>query len=283
MRWVICALVMLALPPGAFAADLSGDFDALRGSQPVGPARFTNWSGYYFGGQFSFGNMNTDFSNATQPLVAFSLRELTLENEQHPSTWTVLGKTSADHTGFGGFFGYNMQWQDVMLGLEANYTATNLTATAAQTPISRRTSAGGLPYDVTVLGTGSLHIADYATLRARAGWAMGSVMPYGFAGIAFGLGDYKLTSLVFGQESPSTPPTVPCDNVANPNCVDFSFANMHAQSLAILYGFSAGGGVDVAVTRNIFVRGEAEFIQFAPISHIVASIISARVGAGVKF
>ena len=47
MRWGICAAVLLALVPRAFA----GDYDILRGSQPVGPATFTRWSGFYFGGQ----------------------------------------------------------------------------------------------------------------------------------------------------------------------------------------------------------------------------------------
>jgi outer membrane immunogenic protein len=283
MRWVICALLTLAMPSGALAADLSGDFDALRGSQPVGPARFTKWSGLYFGAQYGIGNGNADFSHATAPLVAFSLRELALENEAHVSTWSVLGRASSARVGYGGFFGYNMQFQDLVLGLEANYTGTSLTMTSPSTPIARRTSAGGNVYDVTVMGTGTLHVADFAQLRAQAGWAVGSVMPYGFGGIVFGLGDYKVTSLVFGQENPSTPPIVPCNNVVNPNCVDFAFSNSQGENNVLLYGFSVGGGVSVAIGRNFFVRGEGEFVQFAPISHIVASVISARVGAGVKF
>ena len=54
-------------------------------------------------------------------------------------------------------------------------------------------------------------------------------------------------------------------------------------SSALTYGFSAGGGVDVALTPNVFVRGEFEYAQFAPISGIVAEIMTARVGAGLKF
>jgi len=91
MRWVICALVvagmMLGPAPNAFA----GDFDMLRGSQSVGPATYTRWSGFYGGANFSYSNASTDFSGATRSLVAFSLRELALENEQHPSQWQVLG------------------------------------------------------------------------------------------------------------------------------------------------------------------------------------------------
>jgi outer membrane immunogenic protein len=49
------------------------------------------------------------------------------------------------------------------------------------------------------------------------------------------------------------------------------------------YGFSVGGGFDVALTPNIFVRGEFEYTQFAPISNITVSISTVRAGAGFKF
>jgi outer membrane immunogenic protein len=55
------------------------------------------------------------------------------------------------------------------------------------------------------------------------------------------------------------------------------------QNGALLCGFSVGGGLDWALTQNIFLRGEFEYVQFAPIANIVASILSARVGAGFKF
>ena len=44
MRWVICAVVVLAFAPRAFADDL----DILRGTDTVGPATFTKWSGFFF-------------------------------------------------------------------------------------------------------------------------------------------------------------------------------------------------------------------------------------------
>jgi outer membrane immunogenic protein len=279
MRWVICALVVLMLPTGAHAADL----DALRGSQTVGPAYFTNWSGLYFGGQFSYGNGNTDFSRATQPLIAFSLRELALENIQAPSTWPVLGRAGADAKGYGGFAGYNMQWQDLVLGVEANYTHTSLTVTSPRSPISRMTSAGGNTFDVTVAGTGMLRVTDFGEVRARGGWIFGNFLPYGFAGLVLGRGDYTVTSVVFGQQNPSSPPVVPCDLALSPTCVDFAFSNSISQNSALLYGFSAGAGLDFKLTSNLFLRGELEYVQFAPISKIVASVTSARVGAGIKF
>jgi opacity protein-like surface antigen len=279
MRWVICALVAMGFAPAAFA----DDFSILRGSQTVGPALFTRWSGFYAGGQVGYSNMTADFSKATSPLVAFSLRELTLENEDKVSQWPVLGQNSTGGMGYGGFVGYNTQWQDLILGLEANYSRSSFTAVAPVSSIGRAVAAGGIPYLVDVTGSASLHLIDFGSVRARAGWVFGNILPYAFGGLALGRADYTITSLVSGQENPNSPPVFPCDLAAKPNCVDFSFSNSDAKNSAFMYGFSVGGGVDVALTPNIFVRGELEYVRFAPLADIVVSIISGRVAAGIKF
>src|SRR5689334_20055779 len=120
MRWVIVVLFVLGFVPRAFAADL----DILRGSESVGPSFFTNWTGFYVGGDAGVSGENADFSRATQPSIAYALRHTALENTSHPSELPVLG--IADHTvpSYGGFFGYNSQWQDLMLGVEANFQHT---------------------------------------------------------------------------------------------------------------------------------------------------------------
>src|SRR5271166_2843358 len=89
MRWVICAAFVTALAPNlllaprAFAADL----DELRGPLTVGPAAFTRWAGFYAGGQFDYSSVNTDFSKATQPLVASSLQQTALLSVAAPDQW----------------------------------------------------------------------------------------------------------------------------------------------------------------------------------------------------
>jgi outer membrane immunogenic protein len=279
MRWVIGALVGLALAPSAYA----GDYDILRGAQSVGPATFTRWSGFYVGGQFGYSDATADFSGATQPLVAYSLRELALENDDHPSQWPFLHKVSNGAAGYGGFAGYNTQWQDLILGLEANYSHTSFTATSLASPLSRVVTAEGNTYSVTLTGSGTLHLTDYASLRGRAGWVFNNFLPYGFAGVAIGRADYHITSLVYGQQDPSSPPVVPCDTTLAPTCVDYSFSNAAGKSMALMYGFSVGGGLDMALTSNIFLRGEYEYVRFAPLTGIVAAISSAHVGVGIKF
>ena len=135
MRWFICAVVLLALTPRAFADDL----DILRGTESVGAATFPRWSGFYFGGQVNYSDADANFSEATQPLVAFSLRELALEEDDHAvRLGRCSGAAAPSSTGFGGFVGYNTQWQDLILGLEANYTHSPFTVTATSSPISPR-------------------------------------------------------------------------------------------------------------------------------------------------
>ena len=146
MRWVNAILPILLLILGMASPALAADYDLpiLRGSsQPpapvvtVGPATFTRWSGFYFGGNVSLGSATSDFSTATRPLVQFSLQHLTIEDQARPSDFQVLSRGSAVAAGGGAFLGYNTQWQDLILGVEATYTHTNLNTTAPSTPIGR--------------------------------------------------------------------------------------------------------------------------------------------------
>jgi outer membrane immunogenic protein len=286
MRWVICAAFACALAPSAllapsaFAADLD---DALRGPLTVGPATFTRWAGFYAGGQFNYSSVNVDFSKATKPLIADSLRDTTLEAQNDISDNTVLKNNNIAHTnGWGGFVGYNTQWQDLIIGIEGNYTHAPFSVTAVNNPIGRIASASGTTYSVNITGSGSLDVTDFGSARVRMGYVFNNFLPYGFAGVALGRGSYNVTSEVFGQGS--TTGTLPCDPIATPTtCTNYDLINGTSKTSALLYGFVVGGGLDVAVTQNVFVRAEYEFMQFAPFANITATISSARLGAGFKF
>jgi opacity protein-like surface antigen len=277
MRWLLCA-VALAFAPSAFAADYTPPPPVT-----IGPATYTRWAGFYFGGQISYSDAQADFSKASEPLVGYSLRDLALETQSMPSSFQVLRNAGANVTGFGGFVGYNSQWEDVVLGVEANYTHSPFTIVANSTPISLVVPAGTNTDSVNISATGSLSMTDYGSLRARAGWILGDFLPYAFGGLALGHGSYTVGTLVSGQQA--TPPTtLPCNALTNPStCVDFSFPNSTGGSGVLFYGFSVGGGLDVAITSNFFLRGEFEYVQFAPISNITASITTVRGGAGFKF
>jgi len=142
MRWVFCIAMILGMASPALAADY--DLPILRGSQPVapiapvttvGPATFTRWSGFYVGGDFSYNNATVDFTGATAPLVAFSLQGTAVQQQFAQSQLQLLGRGAESAFGFGGFLGYNVQWQDLITGVEANYTRTSLNVTAPPVPV----------------------------------------------------------------------------------------------------------------------------------------------------
>ena len=91
MRLVMCALSVSAFAPRA----LADDFDVLRGAQPVAPALFTRWSGFYFGGQVGYSDALADFSGSTQVPVAYALRETNLDK---PISRRRSGRCSATPT-----------------------------------------------------------------------------------------------------------------------------------------------------------------------------------------
>jgi outer membrane immunogenic protein len=66
-------------------------------------------------------------------------------------------------------------------------------------------------------------------------------------------------------------------------CVGYPLAPSAGQSNLLLWGYAVGAGLDWALTPNIFLRGEFDFDQFAPVSNISHALITGRVGVGVKF
>lgn len=271
MRWVIVALFVLGTVPRALAADL----DILRGTEPVGPAGFTNWTGIYVGGDAGVSDSNADFSRATQPSLAYVLRDTALENTSHPSDLPVLGL--ADHTAasYGAFAGYNSQWQDLMLGVEANFLHLSTALTAPSSPIARSglSDGQGNSYTVAITGAGSMGNLNYVALRGRAGLILGNFLPYGFVGAVVGMADVNVTSAIQGV----------CEPGSKANCSNFAFSASDGRNSALLYGATVGAGMDYAFTQHFFLRGEYEYTRFAQFDSLLLTVSSVRLGAGFKF
>ncbi len=275
MRWVVGVLFALGFAPSALAADL----DILRGAEPIGPPTYTNWSGFYFGGQGAYASGGANFAQATGPLISYLLRNTTVEQDFNISAWQVLGKSDSTTTGFGGFAGYNTQWTNLVLGVEANYTHAQWLGSSSDT-LARRMDASGTTYDVSVTGTSSIKLKDYGTLRARAGYVMGNFMPYGFVGFAIGRADIAKSATVSDKEySDSTGQLIGCLG-ALPDC---ALTNTDNRTNQFIYGYSGGLGLDWALTQNIFLRGEYEYIQFTNLGGLNFYLNNLRVGGGLKF
>ena len=255
----------------AVAADWLDD-TGLRGA--MSSKSYGRWDGLNFGAQIGVSNMNTDFGNGTSSLVAYILRNSTLENEAAPSDWTALPSNTTNGRQFGGFVGYNVQYDQLVVGIDGAYNHVTSLQASAMDSISRRvTTSDNIQHDVTIQAQSSLKLVDYATLRARAGYAIGQFLPYAVLGAAVGRFNYSNTATVFDLQ---TPP-VGAPFAFGPQTLSDNKDN------AIVGGFVTGLGVDVAILPNVFLRGEWEFVAFAPVHGLRANTNTGRVAIGVKF
>jgi opacity protein-like surface antigen len=87
-----------------------------------------------------------------------------------------------------------------------------------------------------------------------------------------------------GQETPYTcanPP--PPSNPPPPAPIGGNWTLSNQVSGKWYLGYVAGLGLDYALTQNLFLRGEFQYIQFGAPDNIRLSASSVRIGAGVKF
>jgi opacity protein-like surface antigen len=279
LRTGLAALALIvAAPAGALAADMP---DFLRGSYTP---TFARWEGFYFGvqGGESFGS--ADFGNADNSLVSYMLANTELQGIV--SNFTTLPKGSTGSASFGGFIGYNYQWDDVVLGGELNYNhmAIKIGAQDSLGPIlvpgASLPDGSSVLYSVTVTSGASLAIHDIVTARARAGWAYDRFLPYGFIGLAVGRAD----TLRFATLAGSTKTTSAPSGSGTPVALNLPRdPQTQSQNGLIAYGFTAGLGIEAQVIQNLFLRAEWEFIEFPNVDDFRVSTNSARVALGLKF
>jgi opacity protein-like surface antigen len=280
MRRIVYALILFGLASPAAAADPGYDF--LRGSDTVGPGTYSRWSGFYVGGQVGYGWASTDFSGSTSSIIAYVLRETDLQNSIAPSQWPILGTSTIGAPQFGGFIGYNTQFEEVVFGVEANLESAAFKLVSPNNPISRSTTADatGNAYTVNMTGAGNVDTMGFMTFKARAGYVAGNFMPYGFAGVAFGLANTSISATISGTEYTSG--TIGTCTAAAP-CIPYFYSGSTVHNDDVLYGYTVGGGVDVALTPNVFARVELVLDQFILPHSTTLTAAMARVGAGYRF
>lgn len=286
VRWVLCAVLLCGFASSAAAQEFG---PPVHRPEPVVQPSRPQWGGFYAAGQIGYSSANVNFSTAAGPDVSFILRNTTIEADEDLSDWSVLSPVrSTGGAGLGGFVGYNVQWQDVILGFEANYNHVSLMASSADSETRSFVDSNNIPsghhyfYDATISERASMDITDIATFRARAGWAFSNYLPYGFFGFAVGGANVANTASVqftaVDYPDPATPPATPLPNLSFGPVTQGT-----SQDSAFIYGLTTGIGTDISLTQNLFLRGELEYIYFFPLDGIHVTVASARVGAGIKF
>jgi len=276
-RWLLRGAAALCLlgTTSSFDHAMAADWPVLRGS--LVPAGYSRWDGWHVGAQFGLANMNTDFGNSTSPLVAFILRNSTLENEAAPSSWTTLPADTSNSQVYGAFLGYNIQYSDLVLGADLAYKRPTNLDTFAGDRIDRIVETSDtIQHSVSITAQSTLKLVDYATLRARAGYAIGQFLPYAVVGFAVGRFNYATNvSLVDVQAQAPNPP--------GPVLGTFSQGASEGQDNVIVGGVAVGLGMDVAIMPNMFLRAEWEYIAFGPVQGIRSQINTGQIGVGMRF
>ncbi|MDQ8726824.1 outer membrane beta-barrel protein [Bradyrhizobium sp. LHD-71] len=298
MRRLGIALAILVTAQCAYAADPP----ILRGSyvEPIVRSR-PLWQGFYIGGHAGYSSHDFDFSKTTTGLQQFLVRESVLAASV--GEWQLLDSSNVRTSGFGGFAGYNWQWDDAVIGIEANYThfsgkrgssSASLSRTVANPEGSNPPAGHSYEYDVTLSGNASARVNDLLTLRARGGYAMGSFMPYAFAGLAMALVDIDRSAtarirtwdlynetIVIGTTSGGDPitTTIPRSDLIG----DSTQSKAESQKNLLTFGFSAGIGFEYMLMQNIFVRAEYEYVQLPLAKDTIIQLNTGRVGLGARF
>ncbi|BAQ44749.1 porin [Methylobacterium aquaticum] len=315
MRFAILGILAglgLGAPLAAQAADL--DFGVLRGGDydPVAAPSPTVWDGIYVGGHGGWSSASFGFGSVFQPIVADALRATRVEKELGASTLLHAGDVRRDGVSFGAYAGVNYQFDDTVFGIELDYTHFGIAGRAPQDAIARSTVGSDGYYRVaSLIGDSSTQINDYATIRARAGYALGNLMPYVTGGLAIGraqvtdrvsIQNYEFDQATYrsNQALTDTSLRVPVDNVgyapgkfnqSNPN---FNPYNPRASELdaprviartkeKIVGGFAAGAGLEYAITPGLILRAEYQYVLFSDFDGHKSNINTVRGGAAVKF
>ena len=188
----------------------------------------------------------------------------------------ALPKTSTQGAVFGGFVGYNWQWSELVVGWDLGYKhPASLNSTTGNSLERLFTTSDGVQHDVTILANTSFKLVDYATLRGRAGYAVGEFLPYAVLGAAVGRFNFTTTATVL--DNMLTPPIPP----GTPSL--FAQSATSGQTNVFKFGLVAGLGIDWAITPGIFLRGEWEYIGFQPVDGTRANTNTGSLGLGVRF
>jgi opacity protein-like surface antigen len=281
---VVAMACALALPQAAQGADY------LRGSQieqPVeapplfGGGRF-DWSGFYFGGGAGISDTKFKPSKGVGDLVNYAYRNTAIGQQNNLSALVgnLTEKRDSGSTFFG-IIGYNYLFDDVVIGFELDYTKSNY-AYRLGDYISREYNRPGVPSDrqgISIASNQGATLNDYATARLRMGWAYGRLMPYATIGGA--VGRFNTVSQITTDSQFRVNAGLPDESIQQVDGYPLTVGGRKKNTYT--FGMTAGAGVDWALTDNLFLRAEYQFIRFAEIEGTTTTINTGRVAAALKF
>jgi len=279
MRGALLAIAMIGMAAQAQAADMP---DFLRGSLS-GSATTVYWQGFYAGAQGGYGSSDEHFSGANTSMIS-SLIANNVIQQMGVAQWDLqLGGVSARSSGYGAFAGYNWQWDDVVVGLEMSYLHGSFGGTSSATagPLIGGPLSDNNFHAVSVLSSDSIAISDMATFRARAAYAYGVFLPYAFGGLALGNANISQSVTIHDHYDPTFVGAASSCSAPTPPLVCATLGATNATHNHMIYGYTAGLGMDIRLFSGLFLRAEWEYTRF--VDQIEVNMNTVRAGLGYKF
>jgi opacity protein-like surface antigen len=200
-----------------------------------------NWTGFYIGGQagYAYGDNHGAYNFST------------------PDGVVADGALTHDAQGviFGAHVGYNHQFDNIVVGIEGSVDGTNL---------NERETIGGSDANGDQGVLSSFVQSDIqGAVRARAGYAIGRLLPFAAGGLAIGH---------FGAQSA----------LASANNANFAFDGFATKGLqwTTRVGWTVGGGVEWAVNNNWSIRGEYRYSDFGNLADSPSIALPATIYGG---
>lgn len=272
----------------AQAADL--DYSELRGPDYEPEVPVIDWNGIYFGGHGGYTSASTK-NNGRYRTIANSyfttagpLEEAAFSSAVQGGTSNFVLPTRTESAGsYGAFAGFNYQFEEIVVGIEADYTRFDHAKTISNLTNARfPDSASGNQVDLTITGRTTTNVIEYGTIRARGGYAIGNFLPFITAGLAIGRAAISEQVVVKDKSSLNAPydRTISATSFGNSSMTTALGNTGQTKTVA---GFAAGAGLDVAITQNIILRGEYQYVLFDDFGGHQAHVNTFRGGAAIKF
>ena len=231
---------MFAVAAPIFKGPAPGDLPSIKGG-PVLPAAYAaSWTGFYLGGQAGYGwGDNHGAYNFSTPIGLIS-----------PIGVVGSGALTHDAQGviFGAHAGYNRQFEsDLVLGVEASVDGATL---------MRRENFGATNVNADGAALVSMVQSDIqGSVRGRAGYAFGRLLPYVTGGLAIG---HFGTQSDFAAAAAGTP--------GDYDPATYIGYATHGLQWTTRLGWTVGGGAEWAVSDHWSIRGEYRYSEFGSVS-----------------
>lgn len=238
----------------------------------------SDWDGFYIGAQAGYGTSDEKFTGSNSTMTGGLLANTRIEQEMGVSQWPLtFTKQSSHGNGWGGFAGYNSQWDDVVIGVEMSYLHGKFGGSDTGSMARYSLLSDNNYHSVTSSATSSIATSDIGTFRVRAGYAFGAFLPYMFGGLALGQADIVRSVAVNDFVTAGPGSTTPASLLGDRG----TLSQVNGQYSRLIYGYTAGLGVDVNLIGGLFARAEWEYVRFT--SSIDTNINTVRAGLGYKF